>query len=135
MKYCAKCGNELVDEAIICTKCGCMVEATRAVPPAAESKLPSLSSNKETNYAWLPFVLGILAIVDSLFMLLSVNLSGFYSYIYYAVYLGTGSLPLLSIITSIKCLKSKNVIFPVLGLIFACVSIFVRFVLLSLGYF
>lgn len=23
MKYCTKCGNELIDEAVICTKCGC----------------------------------------------------------------------------------------------------------------
>ena len=26
MKYCTKCGNELVDEAVICPKCGCAVE-------------------------------------------------------------------------------------------------------------
>lgn len=26
MKYCAKCGKELVDEAIICTGCGCSVQ-------------------------------------------------------------------------------------------------------------
>lgn len=26
MKYCKRCGAELVDEAIICTKCGCSVE-------------------------------------------------------------------------------------------------------------
>ena len=23
MKYCQKCGNELLDEAVICPKCGC----------------------------------------------------------------------------------------------------------------
>ncbi len=23
MKYCTKCGNQLIDEAVICTKCGC----------------------------------------------------------------------------------------------------------------
>lgn len=23
MRYCTKCGNELMDEAVICTKCGC----------------------------------------------------------------------------------------------------------------
>ena len=23
MKYCSKCGNELLDEAVICPKCGC----------------------------------------------------------------------------------------------------------------
>ncbi|MCI6357113.1 MAG: zinc-ribbon domain-containing protein [Erysipelotrichaceae bacterium] len=26
MKYCTKCGNKLVDEAVICPKCGCMVD-------------------------------------------------------------------------------------------------------------
>lgn len=25
MKYCEKCGNELLDEAIMCPKCGCAV--------------------------------------------------------------------------------------------------------------
>jgi uncharacterized membrane protein YvbJ len=25
MKFCSKCGNELVDEAVVCTKCGCAV--------------------------------------------------------------------------------------------------------------
>lgn len=27
MKYCSKCGNELLDEAVICPKCGCPVRA------------------------------------------------------------------------------------------------------------
>lgn len=26
MKYCQKCGNELVDEAVVCPGCGCAVE-------------------------------------------------------------------------------------------------------------
>ena len=26
MKYCSKCGNELMDEAVICPKCGCATE-------------------------------------------------------------------------------------------------------------
>ena len=26
MKYCTKCGAELVDEAVVCTKCGCIVD-------------------------------------------------------------------------------------------------------------
>ncbi|WP_368248904.1 zinc-ribbon domain-containing protein, partial [Intestinimonas butyriciproducens] len=28
MKYCSKCGNELLDEAVICPKCGCPVEGS-----------------------------------------------------------------------------------------------------------
>ena len=27
MKYCTKCANELLDEAVICPKCGCPTEA------------------------------------------------------------------------------------------------------------
>ncbi len=30
MKYCAKCGAELFDEAIVCTSCGCAVQNTPA---------------------------------------------------------------------------------------------------------
>ena len=29
MKYCAKCGNELLDEAVVCPKCGCAVEEVK----------------------------------------------------------------------------------------------------------
>lgn len=29
MKYCSKCGNELLDEAVICPKCGCPVESVK----------------------------------------------------------------------------------------------------------
>ena len=32
MKYCSKCGKELVDEAIICTGCGCAVVAPESNP-------------------------------------------------------------------------------------------------------
>lgn len=29
MKYCAHCGNELLDEAVICPKCGCPTNSQR----------------------------------------------------------------------------------------------------------
>ena len=41
MKYCSKCGNELVDEAIVCPKCGC---AVNGVKTSAEKK--SLDKNQ-----------------------------------------------------------------------------------------
>lgn len=38
MKYCAKCGAELFDEAVICVKCGCPAEnITQFTPQAATS--------------------------------------------------------------------------------------------------
>lgn len=34
MKYCSHCGNECVDDALICTNCGCSVEPTiNAIKP------------------------------------------------------------------------------------------------------
>ena len=41
MKFCTKCGAELVDEAVICTKCGRMVE-NQLTPPTAPIKETTL---------------------------------------------------------------------------------------------
>lgn len=38
MKYCAQCGAQLVDEAVVCPKCGCAVAPTRTVDPNASPK-------------------------------------------------------------------------------------------------
>lgn len=40
MKYCSKCGTQLVDEAIVCTGCGCAVESAPISAPtvAVETK-------------------------------------------------------------------------------------------------
>ena len=40
MKYCSKCGKELVDDAVICTGCG---RALEAMAPVAEEKNVKLS--------------------------------------------------------------------------------------------
>lgn len=37
MKYCSKCGNELLDDAVICPKCGCAVEGMRN-PEAVDNR-------------------------------------------------------------------------------------------------
>lgn len=37
MKFCSKCGKELVDEAVICPHCGCMVEAAPKMPAANDT--------------------------------------------------------------------------------------------------
>lgn len=37
MKYCAKCGNELVDEAIVCPKCGVACEEIKTNEPVEEN--------------------------------------------------------------------------------------------------
>ena len=38
MKYCAQCGAQLVDEAVVCPQCGCPVQPQRSVDPNASPK-------------------------------------------------------------------------------------------------
>ena len=38
MKYCSKCGSELIDEAIICTSCGCSAEGTNEIKKNEQKK-------------------------------------------------------------------------------------------------
>ncbi len=45
MKYCAKCGAQLVDEAVICTACGRMIEGT----PIVKKVAPSIKKKKESS--------------------------------------------------------------------------------------
>ncbi len=39
MRFCTKCGAQLLDEAVICTKCGCMVEGMRRPVPRAPQQV------------------------------------------------------------------------------------------------
>ena len=39
MKFCSKCGNEIMDEAVICPKCGCAVENAQKEQPIPQSGL------------------------------------------------------------------------------------------------
>lgn len=42
--YCSKCGNEVVDEAVICTKCGCVIEKPKT---ALSQQTDEISSTKK----------------------------------------------------------------------------------------
>ena len=53
MKYCSKCGAELADDAVVCTKCGCAVENTAQQPQQQTTATPAKEGK----------VLGILAII------------------------------------------------------------------------
>lgn len=55
MKYCSKCGKELVDDAVICTACGCSVEQPQ--------NINTKSSNSKIQTA---FVLNVIALIVSL---------------------------------------------------------------------
>ena len=60
MKYCSKCGTELVDEAVVCTKCGCSTQ-----PGGTERPVIQLKTNRSLlKYILLSIItLGIYAIV------------------------------------------------------------------------
>ena len=51
MKFCSKCGNEMVEEAVVCPHCGC------AVAPNAVEDAPS------TGFAVLGFFLPIVGLI------------------------------------------------------------------------
>ena len=38
MKYCAQCGAQLVDEAVVCPKCGCVDASVKTVDPFVSPK-------------------------------------------------------------------------------------------------
>ena len=59
MKYCVKCGAELVDEAVICTKCGCATENYR------ETTLKKSNSKNNSN---MKNVAKIFMIISTVFM-------------------------------------------------------------------
>lgn len=72
MKFCSKCGAELVDDAVICTKCGCFINEAPAPAPKVQRRNPEASSqveNESGNSAiiTLSFITSILTIVALFF--------------------------------------------------------------------
>ena len=55
MKYCAHCGEELLDEAVLCPKCGCWVN---------EEKSTTINQKLKTNVcALIGFILSLVSLV------------------------------------------------------------------------
>ena len=46
MKYCSKCGHELVDEAVVCVSCGRLVEQVVKQEPVEKIKEPVIYSGE-----------------------------------------------------------------------------------------
>ena len=57
MKYCSKCGNQLMDEAVICPKCGC-----------ATGYQSFLTDNIQKSYSGLKTAAKILMIIGTVIM-------------------------------------------------------------------
>ena len=65
MKYCSKCGKELLDEAVVCPGCGCAVGnpnqayiTINPVPVKKDSKAPIILGIVGIIFAWLFALVG-----------------------------------------------------------------------------
>ncbi len=72
MKYCSKCGHELVDEAVVCIECGCPTQG------ATQKKKADPCRKAVTALNVLNFVFSMIAIFCMLFIIMSFT----YSYVY-----------------------------------------------------
>ncbi len=77
MKFCTKCGTELLDEAVICTKCGCMVDGARApavkAPKSRADGLLDVTEKKpSTLLSVFNFVFAILVSIALLFAIVAI---------------------------------------------------------------
>lgn len=67
MKYCSKCGKEIMDEAVICPGCGCAQENN--VPgnnaPQIKTALSNLGREASSNFGWsvLGFFIPIVGLI------------------------------------------------------------------------
>ena len=66
LKYCSKCGNELLDEAVICPKCGCAVEAVPSMTSSANQLLKVSKQGKITTAMILIIIAFVLSLVSCL---------------------------------------------------------------------
>ncbi|MCR4726389.1 MAG: zinc ribbon domain-containing protein [Clostridia bacterium] len=66
MKYCSKCGTELVDEAVVCVKCGCAVGSLGNEPEVKKKNAVALLGFILSFFFSIPgLILGIIGLVQS----------------------------------------------------------------------
>jgi hypothetical protein len=70
MKYCSRCGAELVDEAVVCTKCGCAVGA----PGQIVTGVSGISQKFLAGLVTL--VLGVVGLIGSIIYLVAMPSGG-----------------------------------------------------------
>lgn len=118
MKFCTKCGNEMLDEAIICTKCGCMVENS----PKKEEKIKEKNENFESMYGIISLVFGILSLISGIFLMVA-STDDFSFMFSLPKFVDTPITGFIAIITGIVGVnKSSKRTLSVLGLIFGSIN-------------
>ena len=110
MKFCTKCGNEMLDEAVICTKCGCMVEKSQH----KEKIVKENNANFENMYGMISFIFGIVSFICAIFVFIRIDS------LYYITPLSTDIVISIAMVSGIISLyKSNKKTFPILGITFA----------------
>ena len=83
MKFCSKCGNQLLDESVICPRCGCQVEnfAVKRVAKQQSGNIPGLIG---INFAfWALLIISLFCILFCLVTPYITNYGSAYSYIHF----------------------------------------------------
>jgi hypothetical protein len=118
MKFCSKCGHELVDEAVVCINCGCSVSpAYQQATKAKNASTVTLGTPTTEKTSVLPcvfnFVFSITAVVSVFFLILSVAWAWISTDIYTSYYSSN---------ISVYAYLYPDAWFAILGLISAIVS-------------
>ncbi len=123
--FCEKCGNELIDEAVVCTKCGCLIKNSKQQTKIIEQKNKEVDSCKF--FSWASFILALCAIFSSIiYLICSINFSDFIYFIYKFTWIFPSSS--LCVLLSIYALKKKSNSISLLGLILGGVALLIELV-------
>lgn len=117
MKFCAHCGEQLSDEAVVCTKCGCAVNANAA------DKLSQAKPNKGALFGridWIPLCLGAISAFGLLIR--------FFALLSYYYFVDSMTFAILAIISAIPQLKKENKL-AFYGLILGCVCVLAQIII------
>ena len=123
MKYCSKCGNELMDEAVLCTKCGCLIEMQQQVNQQTNSGVKEKSAdNKE--FGWASLVVAIIGFVATIIWVAEID--KYYSILgSFCLYSGINSCSVIAIVLSSIRLKTKNIAIQISSLVLGCLCLLI----------
>ena len=128
--FCEKCGNELMDEAVVCTKCGCLIQHNKH--KIANRRQKNKQGDSCAFFSWSSVILALCSILSSIFNFI-LNEGCFNIYIYYLhrVTLLFASASICGLL-SIYALKKNPDAISILGLIMSGIAFAMQIVLIIL---